>query len=72
MAIELNYACAECVQLTTNWSLGYNFFINTIIKSKMATISWKKTWKNYFCFFFILFQTDLNKYKMKSIVLKIK
>ena len=25
MAIELNYACAECVQLTTNWSLAYNY-----------------------------------------------
>ena len=31
MAIELNYACAECVQLTTNWSLAYNFFFNTVI-----------------------------------------
>ena len=25
MAIELNYACAECVQLTTNLSLAYTF-----------------------------------------------
>ena len=25
MAIELNYACAECVQLTNNWSLAYIF-----------------------------------------------
>ena len=28
--------------------------------------------KNYFRFFFILFQTDLNKYTMTLIVLKIK
>ncbi len=27
MAIELNYACAECVQLTTNWSLAYHFLL---------------------------------------------
>ena len=25
MAIELNYACAKCVQLTTSWSLAYTF-----------------------------------------------
>ena len=27
MAIELNYACAECGQLTTNWSLAYDFLL---------------------------------------------
>ena len=117
--------CAECVQLTTNWSLAYNFLLTQlsrfsqnvlswtklfkmqiilcvscvcsliyvfyvcanffcvwkssfevicsllrILKSKLAAISWKKTEKNYFCFFVILFQTDLNKYTMKLIVFK--
>ena len=37
MAIELNYACADCVQLTTNWSLAYNFLLTHLSRfSKMS------------------------------------
>ena len=43
-----------------------------IIKSKWPPFHRRKREKNIFCFFFILFQTDLNKYTMKLIVLKIK
>ena len=32
MAIELNQMHVQSVQLTTNWSLAYNFFINTVIQ----------------------------------------
>ena len=39
MAIELNYACAECVQLKTNWSLAYNFLLTQLSRFSQNVLS---------------------------------